>query len=399
MATERANSIHTRVLVLIHTTTFGGPHNQVLRLNDELLRSGIKQIVMTPPGPGDGASRLRSAGIDVIPSELVRPRKVLAGRVQAAYMVGLRRDVGAIRRVIRQCSIDVVQICGLLNWQGALAARREGVGLVWQLLSTWSPWVIRAITSPFVATADVIMTVGRRVAQGHPGIRRAGSKTVVFFPPVDTNRFRPRNPMRTSVRDDLNVGDRLVIGTVGNRNKMKAHERLVAAAGVLKDRGLEEEIAIRVVGQPTPEHASYYAEEVIGKASSLGLSSDFFQFVTPTHSIEDYLSAFDVFVLTSRAEGVPTAMLEAMSASLPVVATDVGGVSEVLSVARAGAVVSPRDVQALAGELEVLVRDRSRREDLGRRGRDFILAKAAIPVVAEVHRLAYSQAQARLQRS
>ena len=66
--------------------------------------------------------------------------------------------------------------------------------------------------------------------------------------------------------------------------------------------------------------------------------------------------AFDIFVLSSRTEGTPIALFEAMAAGVPVVATSVGGVPDVVSAAEA-ALVPPGDPQALADEIRAIYRD------------------------------------------
>jgi len=81
------------------------------------------------------------------------------------------------------------------------------------------------------------------------------------------------------------------------------------------------------------------------------------------------LGAADVLVLPSLTEGLPLALLEAMAAGLPVVATRVGGVPDLLADGAQGVLVPPGDAAALRAALEPLVADPERRAELGRRGR------------------------------
>lgn len=81
------------------------------------------------------------------------------------------------------------------------------------------------------------------------------------------------------------------------------------------------------------------------------------------------LEGSDVFVLASLWEGFPRSILEAMRASLPVVVSDVGGVRESVVDGRSGFVVPPRDVQALADRLKLLIADADLRRSLGEAGR------------------------------
>ena len=87
------------------------------------------------------------------------------------------------------------------------------------------------------------------------------------------------------------------------------------------------------------------------------------------NNIPELLAASDVFVLSSRSEGLPLSILEAMAAGLPVVATNVGGVPELVVQEETGFLVPPGDPQALAVALERLLGDSTLRRRLGAAGR------------------------------
>jgi glycosyltransferase involved in cell wall biosynthesis len=86
--------------------------------------------------------------------------------------------------------------------------------------------------------------------------------------------------------------------------------------------------------------------------------------------IPDLLAASDLFALASDYEGLPVAIIEAMAAGLPAVATSVGGIPELVEHNVTGILIPPRDAQALADVLATLVRDPERRRVLGDRARE-----------------------------
>ena len=86
--------------------------------------------------------------------------------------------------------------------------------------------------------------------------------------------------------------------------------------------------------------------------------------------VSEHLRNADIFTLPSRWESLPLSIIEAMAAGLPVVATDVGGVAELVTDGHTGVLVPPRDVDALAASLDRLLADRQLRADMGRAGRD-----------------------------
>jgi glycosyltransferase involved in cell wall biosynthesis len=85
--------------------------------------------------------------------------------------------------------------------------------------------------------------------------------------------------------------------------------------------------------------------------------------------IDRFLKSADIFVLPSRWEGLPVALLEAMDSELPVVATQVEGVEEVVQQKVQGLLVPPEDARALSESLAVLIGDPELRRTMGRAGR------------------------------
>jgi glycosyltransferase involved in cell wall biosynthesis len=91
-----------------------------------------------------------------------------------------------------------------------------------------------------------------------------------------------------------------------------------------------------------------------------------FEFRGTRHDVVDQLASFDIFVLPSFWEGHPIVLLEAMAAGLPVVASGIDGVREVLEDRRTGLLVPPADPMALAGAILELAADSGRAAQLGR---------------------------------
>jgi glycosyltransferase involved in cell wall biosynthesis len=144
---------------------------------------------------------------------------------------------------------------------------------------------------------------------------------------------------------------RSVVG-VGRLTTQKGWDVLIEATRLLRRRGVELDVAI--AGDGRDRHALELA------AGDLPV-----RFVGHLEDVAGHLAGGDVFCLPSRAEGLPLALLEAMSVGLPCVATAVGEVPAVLG--QAIAVVPPDDVEALAGALGTLVADAALRRHLGAR--------------------------------
>ncbi|MGH2856092.1 MAG: glycosyltransferase [Solirubrobacteraceae bacterium] len=108
--------------------------------------------------------------------------------------------------------------------------------------------------------------------------------------------------------------------------------------------------------------------ELRAEAARLGIDTAV-SFLGSRADMEDVLASADVAVLSSDYEGMPLAVLEYMAAGLPVVATQVGGVPEVVLEGETGFLVAPRDPAALAEKVRLLLDDRARARQMGERGR------------------------------
>src|SRR5262249_12395752 len=109
-------------------------------------------------------------------------------------------------------------------------------------------------------------------------------------------------------------------------------------------------------------------ERLLASARDAGLHARVH--VTPSWvAAPDFLPALDLFALVSHNEGMGRALVEAMAAGLPVVATNVGGMPEVLEEGGAGLLVPPEDEEAIAAAIGRLLDDERLRQDLSRRAR------------------------------
>jgi glycosyltransferase involved in cell wall biosynthesis len=368
------------ILAVLHHPVFGGPHNQLLRLAAPLSLRGWETVVVLPEDSGNASERLRAAGIQVMRIPLHRPRKTFHPKANAEWVQGFLPEVDILRRIIREQRADVVQVAGPMYSQGAIAGYLEGTPVVWQLLSTFTPFPLRCLTMPLVLSlSDVVMTTGHVTARSHPGTLRLGRRWVSFYPPVDTNEFRPDPLRRKAARGELAVPtDKLLVGTVGNFNWQKGHDLLVRAAMAVHE-GFPEAM-FRILGTVTPSQAAYYEKHVR-------------RFVEPGGRIAELLPAFDIFVMPSRAEGIPTAILEAMACGIPVIATDVGGVHEVVEDEVTGRVVSPGNSQRLAAAILDVLQNPGLQAQLGASARQRALERYDTSICVERHVEAYELAR------
>jgi glycosyltransferase involved in cell wall biosynthesis len=150
------------------------------------------------------------------------------------------------------------------------------------------------------------------------------------------------------------------IVSVGRLRPEKAHEVLLAAMALLRPSW--PSVRLRLVGDGPREAA---LRQLAGERGLL----DCVEFLGHRDDVPAILRDADVFVLPSRTEASPNAVLEAMAAGLPVVASNVGGIPEAITPGVTGMLVPPDDANALAGAIGHLFDNPSQAERLGLAGR------------------------------
>ncbi len=385
-----------RVLSIIHYPIFGGPHNRNAQVAPSLKSDGVETTVLLPNEPGNAVERLRQVGVDVVTIPLARIRAKFNPVYNLRLFVQFWGDVRRIRRVIRERHIDVVQINGLVNPQGAVAARLEGVRVVWQILDTYSPMALRRVMMPVVKwLADVVMCTGRLVAKGHPGAVGFGDQLVLFYPPVNLERFTQSSDRRKCARRTLGLPkEAFVVGNVGNVNLQKGHRTFIRAAAELKKR--IPEVRFVILGALHENHREY-AEGLWREAATLGLTkgTDLIA-LDPGVDVAELEPAFDIFWMTSepRSEGIPTAVEEAMALGIPVIATEVGSISEITREGETGYVVEPYDIDGLVERTMRIYSDVILRRSMSGAARDFATQNFSVACCAQSHHHAYMLALA-----
>lgn len=229
---------------------------------------------------------------------------------------------------------------------------------------------------------DAVIAVSRAVADTVTRRGRGRSPgdwlTVVHHGPDLSGA--PGGPQaRAAAREQLGLpADAVVVGTVGNLTAKKDHRTLLEAHARL--RRTHPSTVLVLIGSGPLE------AELRGHASALGLTDQAVVLAGSRPDVPALLPALDVFALSSRQEGLPVALMEAMTSGLPAVVTRVGGMPEILDDGEEGLLVPPADPDVLARALARLVGDPGLRARMGaaavERSRSFDVAGAQRAVEA-----------------
>jgi glycosyltransferase involved in cell wall biosynthesis len=173
------------------------------------------------------------------------------------------------------------------------------------------------------------------------------AKAITIPNGIDTERFRPHDRAQSRREMGLPQKGRIVL-TAGGLIERKGHHRVIRALDELRREGLEAHLAI--AGAAARE--GHYEAEIRGLVAKLGMESTvtFLGAVKPER-MPVAMSAADVFCLASTREGWPNVVHEAMACGTPVVATDVGGVPDMIPSAEYGVIIPIDDAVALRDAL------------------------------------------------
>ncbi len=244
-------------------------------------------------------------------------------------------------------------------------------GWLYQLIDRWTARWARAMTCCSEAVRRSVI----------PRIGGDNGKYVTIHNGVDLERFTGSAPL---TRAELGLREGIpVIGTVCRLDEpVKGLTVLLEATARLTRQAEGPGCQLLIVGEGPADHLLH---ERVGKLEM----AERVVFAGMRRDIERLLPVLDVFVLPSLTEGFGIAIVEAMAAGRPVVATQVGGIPEVVVHLDTGLLVPPGDADALAAAIEAILRDPNRARALGARGQRRAREKFSIELTVKRHEELY----------
>lgn len=379
----------TTVLFLNPAGYIGGAEKSLLDLAAGLAASGYRPLIVSlGPGPLEAEARRRGVealGVHLPPLLLSASRKSSPASLLAllASPACILPCLFRLRAIIRARRARIVHTNGLkAHLIGCALKAAGGIALVWHfrdLPGGASGRLFRRLARVF---PDRIVANSRAVRSALGDLGRIS----VVYNGLPASAFAP-SAGREELRRELGAGPgEVLVGTAGHFAPLKGQEDLVRAAARVLAAAPHARFAL-AGGAIYPAWRDY-REAVLALIGSLGLDG---RVVCPGNrdDLRAFLAALDVFVLPSRSEGFGRSALEAMAAGLPVVATAVGGVPEVVADSETGILVPPRDPGALSAAVLRLVRDGDLRKKLGAAGRErarLFTAERTVSGVVEVYR-------------
>jgi glycosyltransferase involved in cell wall biosynthesis len=341
-----------RVLHVLAGAGVGGTERQLLLLLPALASEVDTSLLIIRDGP------LRDRFAAEVPTRTL-PKH---GKIDPLFLIRLVRE-------IRRSAPDIVQTWGTTaNVWGSLAARLARVPrliVTEGALDEWKGRLHRKIDRVVYRWADALVCNSAQVADFLRGHGAAPERTHVITNAVAA--FELAEPVEADV-----------IGYLGRLHPVKGADVLIES--------LPAVIAARpgvrciVAGPAAAPIEQDFAERLRSRAGKLGLEAN----VQLCGALDDPAVLFRqiaVLVVPSRSEGSPNVVVEAMAAGVPVVATAVGGVPEIVTDGVNGTLVRPEDPAALAHAILDCLADRSSARVRAARARDGVLAQHALAAV------------------
>jgi glycosyltransferase involved in cell wall biosynthesis len=238
------------------------------------------------------------------------------------------------------------------------------------------------VRNAFAGMQSAAIVTGSRERQEH-FLREnlVNPKKVLRIPfGVDTRRFRPAPETRAAVRRELGLGpDSLVLGAIGHFGEEKGLQVVLKGLAALVRRLTGAPPALVVVGDGTPDRRqllhSLARDCHPGRVLFTGIRND----------VERLLPAFDVFLHAPRLEAFGLVLIEAMAAGLPVVATRVGGIPDIVRDGENGLLVAPESPEELAASAARLLAADGLRRGMAERSRQIAESEFRVELYAERH--------------
>ena len=371
------------VVRIITRLNIGGPSIQATRLTSALASHGFSTtLIHGRLGEGEGdMSYLIAPGARAIYLESLR--RPLSPLADLRALLALYGELKRARPAIVHTHMAKAGLLGRVAAAAYNATR--GTAPRARVIHTYHGHVLEGYFSPLMTRlfitfertlarlSDVIVAISPAIERELRDGFRIGRAAQYRVVPLgfDLSEFAAvDDTARAAARQRLDVApDAEVVSTVGRLTAIKQY-RLFLDAVAAAARSRPRLLAL-VAGD------GELRADLEGHARELGIAGRV-RFLGWRRDLATIYGATDVFMLTSRNEGTPVALIEAMASGVPGVSTDVGGVKDVIAAADAGARVPDGDAAGLAAHLVRYLADPSLRQDTGRRARVSVLERYSL---------------------
>jgi glycosyltransferase involved in cell wall biosynthesis len=357
------------ILFVHHANDMYGADIGLLHSVTSLDRNKYYPIVVLPSDMPTGmlSPELERLGIEyhIVPLGILR-RKYISARSIVPLMIDVWKGAAYIRRIARGRGVALVYINTIVAVSGGIGARLAGVPVLWHIREIVSmPRVVRwALYSILRLCADRIVCISRAVRDSLVNeAPKLAEKSKIIYNAVSAVTGNGRVE-HAELRKELGVPESaLLVGMVGRISHWKGQEILAEAASLVLQE--HPELHFVAVGSYFADQA-HYLYELEARIKELGVDGKF-HLADYRSNVTDVYRSLDIFVLPSRKpEPFGRVTVEAMMQGRAVIATNHGGTCELIQDGVTGILVPPSDAKSLSDAINLLLKDRSLREKIGK---------------------------------
>lgn len=338
------------------------------------------------------------------PSEQLWLNRLTSQGISAFFAVkrpsrfGLRayiRGVLSILNYFKGTSVHIIHSHFQLGSLTALLIRRalQAKGLVrtahgafhWEWSNTFIGWICRQVFTQWVFPIGFDVEVGVSEYVTHSlnlrlGALLAGKSAHLIYNGINPNRFITAQP-NPEGRIVLGLDPKaVVIGSVGRLTEQKGYSFLLEAAPKVIEK--MSNVRFLIIGDGELRDKLQRQIVKLGLQERVILAGAY-------HHIESVYKLFDLFVLPSLWEGLPTVILEAMASGVPVVATDIPGTRELIRPGETGWLARPRDPSSLAHSILDALSDPSKRTTIAQNAFQEVISRFSMDRIADQYEELY----------
>lgn len=372
----RSRAVGHNVLFVVCTLDVGGTESQMVQVAQRLKMSGHRiSVVCLRPG-GLLKDKLKNAGVSVFVFH------------KEGFLISLRGACQVLRlaRFIRRNAFDVVHAHDL--WANLMAVPAACIARVPVIFSSqrdlahlywYTPLRNKVIRIIHRLSTNVIANSAAVEQMLINDFHIPRQRVRIIHNGLDFGRFALAHGDRHRIFPDVDARDRLVAVVANMHSSVKGHHDLIEAARIICRRISQTSFVLVGDGNERPA-----IEEHVRRVGM----QDHFIFLGRRADVPEVLDCCELSVLASRSEGFPNVVLEAMAAGLPVVATQVGGIPEIIEDGLSGLLVPPRDHRAIAEAVLRVMLDPVLAARLGRAGRQRVRTHFSFDrLIAETEKL------------
>ncbi|MCK5096430.1 MAG: glycosyltransferase family 4 protein [Candidatus Pacebacteria bacterium] len=346
-----------KILYVITKSNWGGAQRYVYDLATELSKKDNFNVSVALGGNGVLKSRLEEKNISVTP---------LCSLQRDVHLLNDVRVFFELISLFKKEQFDIIHLnSSKIGVMGGLAARIAGCKNILFTAHGWAHTedrpVYQKIIIKFLHWLTIILShttiaVSEMTKKELSGTPFVSKKLVVVYNGVTEPNFYTREEARGKILGDNGVTNTtLMVGTIAELHKNKGLTYAIEAFSQIVSTRPDTHFII--IGSGEEKNSLHF----LVQTKNLQKHITFFE----NNEANQYLNAFDIFILPSIKEGLPYTILEAGAAHLPVIASHIGGIPEIVTHNATGLLSEPRDIDQIKTFLTILLEDKDLRKELG----------------------------------